>query len=101
MALAPAPCKAMAAVGERQAAEARPTRPRERVLHNRAFHRPRGGRLHTAAFRIPGNKRRPAPLDDLSNSLLASFFDYPLLSRRVLIGKFPQTRLNLDHQPQV
>src|ERR1700734_4180452 len=71
------------------------------VLRRRWFHRLGGGTFRTAPFRTPGNIRWPAPLDDLSNSLLATFFHSPLLSRRLLIAQFPKARLNLDHQPQI
>jgi hypothetical protein len=74
------------AVGAR-AMEHRTERPAH-ALRSRRFHRLGGGTFHTAPFRTPGNKRWPEPQDDLHNSLLTTFFRYPLLAGRLLIGPF-------------
>ena len=95
------PQEEVEAAGEAWAAEGQSIeRPAERLAHalrNRRFRRLGGGTLHTAAFRTPGNKRWPAPLDDLNNSLLTTFFRSPWLGRGVLIGPFLETRLDLNH----
>src|ERR1700744_4645061 len=44
------------------------------ALHSTQSHRLNGGTSRIVPFRIPGKKRWPAPLDDLSNSLLTTSF---------------------------
>src|ERR1700727_3193228 len=100
----PALYKAMAAAERTRAsvaAEARATLYPEHARRSTRFHRLGGGMFRTAPFRAPGNTRPPAPLDDSHNSLLTSFFRATLLRSRILIGPILETRLNLDHQPQI
>jgi len=92
----------MAEAAAREEAAALPMQARAHAPRSRRFHRLGVGMFRTAAFRTPGNKLRPEPLDDWHNSLLATFFHSrccrsPLLPRRLLIAPFSETRLNLDH----
>ncbi len=92
------PCRARAGAQELAAVEALAMWPQwipqeQHARRNRPFHRLGGGTLHTAAFRTPGNKQWPEPLDDLRNSLLTTFFRSccgrsPLRRRLILIGPF-------------
>ncbi len=81
------PAEEAGAAVEERPIEHRTERP-EHARRSRRCHRLGGGTLHTAAFRTPGNKRRPGPLDDLHNSLLTTFFRSPWLRRLILIGPF-------------
>ncbi len=73
-------------------------------------HRLRGGTLRRAASRIRGNTRWPALLDDSRSSLLIPSFARSRLAASsersgggagIRIGPFLETRLDLDHQPQI